>query len=63
MVRKYSHLVRIAKQTRVKHIIISGILPLMGSRGQGYQNCRRTAINTLVQQLCTEEEVGFVDLS
>ena len=34
----------------------------MGSRGQGYRNCRRMAINTLVQQLCREEEVGFVDL-
>ena len=34
----------------------------MGSRGQGYLNCRRMAINTIVQQLCREEEVGFVDL-
>ena len=35
----------------------------MGSRGQGYQNCKRMAINTLVEQLCREEGVGFVDLS
>ena len=34
----------------------------MGSRGQGYQNCRRMEINTLVEQLRREEEVGFVDL-
>ena len=34
----------------------------MGSRGQGYRNCRRMAINMSVQQLCREEEVGFVDL-
>ena len=34
----------------------------MGSRGQGYRNCRTMAINTLVQQLCREEEVGIVDL-
>ena len=25
---------------------MSGILPEMGSRGQGYRNCRRMAINT-----------------
>ena len=31
-------------------------------QGQGYQNCRRMAIDTVVQQLCREEEVGFVDL-
>ena len=35
----------------------SGILPVMGSRGQGYRNCQRMAINMLVQQLCREEEV------
>ena len=35
----------------------------MGSRGLGYRNCRRMAINTIVQQLCREEEVGFVKLS
>ena len=34
----------------------------MGSRGQGYRNCRRKAINTLVQQLCSEEDVGFVGM-
>ena len=38
---------------------MSGILLVMGSRGQGYRNCRRMAINTLVQQLCSEEEVDF----
>ena len=39
-----------------------GILPVMGSRRQGYRNYRRMTVNTLVQQLCREEEVGFVDL-
>ena len=34
----------------------------MGSRGQIYRNCRRVTINTLVQQLCREQEVEFVDL-
>ena len=60
IVRKYRQLVRTLKQTRVKQVILSGILPVMGSRGQGYQNYRRMAINTIVQQLCREEEVGFV---
>ena len=62
IVRKYRLLVRTAKQTRVKQIILSEILPVMGSRGQGYRNCRRMAINTLFQQLRGEDEVGFVDL-
>ena len=34
--RKYRQLVRGAKQTWVEQIILSGILPEMGSRGQGY---------------------------
>ena len=59
IVRKYRQLVSRAKQTRVEQIILSGILPVMGSRGQGY---RRMDIKTLVQQLCREEKVGFVDL-
>ena len=39
-----------------------GILPVMESRGQGCRNFRRMTINTLVQQLCGEEEVGFLDV-
>ena len=35
------------KQLLVEQIILSGMLPVMGSRGQGYRNCRRMAINTL----------------
>ena len=34
----------------------------MGSWGHGYRNYRSMAITTLVEQLCREEEVGFVDL-
>ena len=41
---------------------MSGILPVMGCRGRGYRNCWRIAINMLVQQLRTEETVGFVDM-
>ena len=33
----------------VGQMIMSGILPLMGSRGQEYRNCRIMAIDALVQ--------------
>ena len=62
IVRKYRQLVRTLKQTRVEQVILSGILPEMGRRGHKYRNCRGMAINMLVQKLCREEEVGFVDL-
>ena len=62
IVRKYRQLVRTLKQTRVEQVILSGILPVMGRRGHKYRNCRGMAINMLVQKLCMEEEVGFVDL-
>ena len=38
IVTKYRLLVRTLKQTRVEQIILSGILPIMGNRGQGYRN-------------------------
>ena len=62
IVRKYRQLVRTLKQTRVEQVILSGILPVMGRRGHKYRNCRRMAINMLVQKLCREGEVGFVHL-
>ena len=62
MVRKYWNLVRTLKQTRVEHVILSGILPVIGRRVHRYRNCRGMAINMLVEKLCWEEEVGFVDL-
>ena len=58
IVRTYRPLVRTLK--RVKQIIMSWILPVMGRRGQGYRICWGMAINMLVQKLCREEEV-FVD--
>ena len=57
IVRKYRQLVRTLKQTRVEQVI-----PVMGRRGHKYRNCRGMAVNMLVQKLCREEEVGFVDL-
>ena len=62
IVRKYRQLVRTLKQTRVEPVILSEILPVMGRRGHKYRNCRGMAIIMLVQKLCREEEVGFVDL-
>ena len=62
IVRKYRQLVRTLKQTWVEQVILSRILPVMGRRGHKYRNCRGMAINMLVQKLCREEEVGFVDL-
>ena len=51
IVRTYRQLVRTPKHTRVEPIVLSLILPVVGSRGQVYQNCRRMAINTLIQQV------------
>ena len=62
IVRKYRQLVRALKQTRVEQVMLSGMLPVIGRRGHKYRNCRGMAINTLVQKLCREEEVEFVDL-
>ena len=59
---KHKNFVRTLKQTRVEHVILSGILPVIGRRGHRYRNCRGMAINMLVEKLCTEEELGFVDL-
>ena len=35
---------------------------MMRGKGATYRNCKRMAINTLVEQMCEEEGVGFVDL-
>ena len=62
-VKKYRNLLKNTKQAKVGQLIIlSGILPVFGSRSQGYRNSRRMAVNGMVQQLCREEEMGFVDL-
>ena len=34
----------------------------MGGRGVTYRKCKSVAINVLVEQMCDEEGVGFVDL-
>ncbi len=34
----------------------------MRGRGTTFRNCKRMAINALLEQMCEEEGVGFVDL-
>ena len=62
IVREYRNLVRTLKQTQVEQVILSGILPVIRRRGHRYRNCQGMAINMLVEKLCREQEVGFVDL-
>ena len=65
IIRKYRNLVITLKQTRIEQVLLSGILPVIGRRvhiQHRYRNCQGMAINMLVEKLCREEEVGFVDL-
>ena len=62
IVGKYRRLIKTLKEARVGQIVLSGILPIMGGRGEECRNCRRMAINTQVQKVCMEEGVGFVDM-
>ena len=62
IVQRYRQLVGKLKNTRAEQIILSGILPVMGGRGATYRNCKRMAINALVEQMCEDEGVGFLDL-
>ena len=62
IVQRYRQLVGKLKKTRVEQIILSGILPVIGGRGATYRHCKRMAINALVEQMCEEEGVGFLDL-
>ena len=62
IVEKYRKLLKKTKQARLGQIILSGILPVCGSRIQGYRNSKRMAVNGMVERLCKEEEVGYVDM-
>ena len=55
-------LLKKTKQARLGQIILSGILPVCGNRIQGYRNSKRMAVNGMVERLCKEEEVGYVDM-
>ena len=61
IVKKYRNILKRTKQARVGQLILSGILPVIGGRNQGYRNLRRMAIHRLVQQLCSEGDVGLVE--
>ena len=62
IVQRYRQLVGKLKKPRAEQIILSGILPVMRGRGATYRNYKRMAINALVEQMCEEEGVGFLDL-
>ena len=53
---------RIVKRYRELVEILSGILPVMRGRGTTFRNCKRMAINGLLEQMCEEEGVGFVGI-
>ena len=55
IVRKYRNLLKKTNEARVGQIILPGILPVFGTRRQGYSNLRRIAVNGMVKQLCREE--------
>ena len=59
---KYRRLIKTLKEARIRQIVLLGILPIIGGRGEEYRNCRRMAINTQVQKVCMEKGVGFVDV-
>ena len=62
IVGKYRRLIKALKDARIGQIVLLGILPIMGGRCEEYKNCMRMAINTQVQKVCMEEDVGFVDM-
>ena len=59
---KYMNLLKKTKEARVGQITLSGILPVLGNRIDGYRNSKRMAINVMMKRLCKEEDVGYVDL-
>ena len=62
IVEKYRKLLKKTKQARLGQIILSGILPVGGNMIQGYKNSKRMAVNGMVERLCKEEDVGYVDM-
>ena len=62
IVEKYRKLLKKTKQARLGQIILSGILPVCGNRIHGYRNSKRMAVNGIVERLCKEEDVGYVDM-
>ena len=52
IVGKYRRLIKKLKDAPVGQIVLLGILPITGGRGEECMNCRRMAINTQVQKVC-----------
>ena len=52
IISKFRELLGNLKKAKVGHILISGILPAMGSNNVGYMNCKRMAFNTQLETLC-----------
>ena len=61
-VENYRKLLKKTKQARLGQIILSGILPVCGNMIQGYRNSKRMAVNGMVERLCKEGDVGYVDM-
>ena len=55
IVGKYRRLIKTLKEARIGQIVLSGILPVMGGRGQEYGYCRRMTINIRIENVCVEE--------
>ena len=62
IVEKYWKLLKKTKQARLGQSILSGILPVCGNRIQGYRNSKRMAVKGMMERLCKEEDVGYVDM-
>ena len=62
IVEKYRKLLKKTKQERLGQIILSGILPVCGNSFHGYRNSKRMAVKGMVERLCKEEDVGYVDM-
>ena len=62
IVQRYRQLIGKLKQSIVEQIIVSDILPVIGGRGATYRTCMRMAINALIEQMCEEEGVRFIDV-
>ena len=62
ILEKYRDLLKKTEASKGWKIIISGILPVFGNKIQGYRNSKRMAVNGMVERLCKEEDVGYMDL-
>ena len=57
IVKKCRNLLKKTDEARSGQSILSGILPVFGTRSQGYRDSRRVAVKGMVKQVCREGEV------